>query len=271
MADATVLNGSLLDEDYDLSAEQVEVFHRDGWLKLPGLLDATTAKDIYARLAGFGGLEPSEAEKWMTDPAYQKVLKQKDGMAWSDDFFRDLATSRRLSSAALALMKVDAASFILDMAFIKPGGGGGDTPMHQDYPHWPFDRRGTLTIWVALTDLSEETGTLRFLRGSHLEGPLGRFSRAADDDLRNDHPDIEARCPVEGGSALKAGDATVHWDMTVHGARGNTTPNERAAYTARYVPAGTRYTGSPHRHFDGFGLETNQRFDESGSFPTVTR
>lgn len=264
---------SLLDAPYPVSDEQIGHFADRGWVHLPALLDAATVQRILRELdAGAELVKPTSTERWMTASDYSKVLRSHDGMAWKQPFFHVLGTSARLTSAALRLMRIEDGLFIHDMSFIKPGcsaGGGLPTPYHQDYPHWPFDRVGAITVWVALTDLDPETGPLRFLGGSHREPPLGRFSRAVGDDMREAYPHLADRYPVEGGQRLAAGDATVHTDLTIHGSGPNTTTATRAAYTARYLPTDVLYTGSPHRHFDAFGLTPGESFAQSAAVPRV--
>lgn len=258
-----------LGEPYALSEEQVSGFQADGWVHLPGLLSAEQAGAIYGGLKSFGDIEVGADEEWLTTEEYQQVLRMQDGMAWKDEFFRDVATSRRFADTALKLMGAAEAKFILDMAFIKPAEKGLPTAFHQDWPYWPFDRQGALTIWVALVDLPVESGTLQFLEGSHRAGPLGQYNRVAGDDIRLEYPSLESDFPRVGGTALKAGDATVHMDMTVHGAGPNETDRERAAYTARYLTSKARFTGIPHRHFDSFGMSVGDEFGNVDAFPTV--
>ena len=145
----------------------------------------------------------------------------------------------------------------------------GDRVFHQDFPHWPFDRAGAFTIWIALTDMTEEMGTLQFLPGSPKEGPLGRFSRSIGDDMVKANPWLLDKYGKVGGQPMLAGDATVHADLMVHGASGNTTGKDRAAYSVRYMPKDVLYTGAPHRHFDKFGLKSGDFFVDSPLVPHI--
>lgn len=261
-----------LDQQYPVSQASLDQFRRDGWAPLPGLLSPELAGEIRQRLFASDGLvAPTKTEKWMTTGDYQRVLRMHDGMAWKDDWFKALALSPRLSSLALKLIGQDEGLFIHDMSFIKTGDEGEPTPFHQDYPHWPFDRTGAFTIWIALTDMSEDMGTLQFLPGSPKEGPLGRYSRGVGDDMCKAHPDLLQKYPPAGGKALRAGDATVHVDLMVHGSGGNNTGRERAAYTVRYMPADVLYTGAPHRHFDTFGLASGDKVADSPLVPHIGR
>ena len=261
-----------LQEGYELPEGTVKSFRENGWASLPGLLSAEAVGQIAERMAKFAGVEPTETEKWMTAEDYQNTLQMHDGMAWKEDWFRELAVSPRLSNLALDLLGESEGLFIHDMSFTKPGNDGGPTPFHQDFPFWPFDRKGAFTVWIALTDLTPDMGTLQFMPGSYAEGPLGRFSRAAGDDIRKSYPYLEDKYGFAGGTALKAGDATVHFDLMVHGSeKGNSTPNARSAYTLRYMPTDVIYTGSPHRHFDAFGLTPGELFVDSPHVPRISR
>ena len=261
-----------LDQEYQISQETLEQFRRDGWAPLPGLLSPELAAEIRRRLFESDAMVvPSATEKWMTANDYQRVLRMHDGMAWKDEWFRNLALSPRLSWLALKLIGQDECLFIHDMSFIKTGAEGEPTPFHQDYPHWPFDRTGAFTIWVALTDMTDDMGTLQFLPGSQKEGPLGRYSRKAGDDMCKANPYLLDKYSVVGGKAMRAGDATVHVDLMVHGAAGNRTGRDRAAYAIRYMPTDVLYTGAPHRHFEKFGLISGDRFADSPLVPRISR
>ncbi|PBC35630.1 hypothetical protein CJ179_47100 [Rhodococcus sp. ACS1] len=262
---------SELNDLYAVPEGTLDHLRTHSWARLPGLLSAEAVETIRQQVDKYAApVQPSETEKWMTSDEYAKVLRSHDGMAWTDDWFRDLALMPRLSTLALQLLDRQEGLFIHDMTFTKPGNEGGPTPFHQDYPFWPFDRQGAFTIWIALTDLTPDMGTLQFMPGSHHEGPLGRFSRAPGDDIRNTYTHLEEKYGFEGGTALNAGDATVHYDLTVHGASQNLTPGPRAAYTLRYMPTDVVYTGAPHRHFDAFNLTPGELFADSPHVPHIS-
>lgn len=65
---------------------------------------------------------------------------------------------------------------------------------------------------------------------------------------------------------MKAGDAQVHWDLTVHGAAADISEPAREVFTMRCIRADTLYTGSPHPHFASFGMAPGSRFDEVPDF-----
>src|SRR5688500_14761260 len=67
--------------------------------------------------------------------------------------------------------------------------------------------------------------------------------------------------------AVRAGDALVRCDLTVHGAGANVC---RSRGIRRPVsPPATIYTGTGHPHDDKFGLTIGDRFEAYGDFPRV--
>ncbi|MFV0318086.1 MAG: phytanoyl-CoA dioxygenase family protein [Microthrixaceae bacterium] len=250
------------DTEYPLTEEQVSCMHEQGWAPLPGLLSAADATALREALleapprSTFSGPDKMEA-----DP---KILQQTEGVAWHDERVRSLATSRRLSSAVVGLMALPDALFVHDLSFFKPV-GAQEVPYHQDFSYWPFDRWGNLSLWIALEDISEEMGPLRYLRGSHQMGPLGLIERR---DIRDAYPrlwDLE----VVGGHALKAGDAQAHWELTCHGSAENAGTNRREAVAFRYHRTDVIYTGLTHPHFDTFELRPGRRILSSKKFPHI--
>ncbi|MEU7811117.1 phytanoyl-CoA dioxygenase family protein [Pseudonocardia sp. NPDC049154] len=259
-----------LDEDYGVTAEQVRSFGEHGWVSLPGFLSAEAVEAIRVPLAQLDFRPPPEpgGTVYVRDvsAAAASSLRKQEGLAWKHPFFRDLAISRRVAGAAVRLMGVDEALLVQDSSFYKPP-GGGETSYHQDLPFFPFDRQGGITIWIALIDMEPDMGPLRYLDGSHREGPLGRFFGS---DPREVYPALGERA-VAAGHAMRAGDAQVHWDLTVHGAAANTSERAREAFTMRYIRADTLYTGSPHPHYSSFGMAPGSRFAEVPDFFRVGR
>ncbi|MBX7068139.1 MAG: phytanoyl-CoA dioxygenase family protein [Microthrixaceae bacterium] len=252
----------ILDTPYPVTDEQVRSLHEDSWASLPGLLDADTAAQLRDALLA---AEPRTTISGPTKPAADpNALLSHEGVAWRDPFVRGIATSKRLSSAVVALLRQTDALFCQDISFFKPE-GANPIDYHQDYSYWPFDRKGCVTLWIALVDLTPEMGPLRYLKGSHLEGPLGLIEPT---DIRERYPHLRDS-EVVGGKAMAAGDAQAHWELTLHGSARNKGPGRREAVAFRYIRSDTIYIGLTHPHYDQFGLEPGQKFIDNENFPRV--
>jgi len=102
--------------------------------------------------------------------------------------------------------KQPAALLAQDISFNKES-GSGQSYWHQDYSYFPCDRKGGLTVWVALVDLSEDMGPIRYM-----EARISRTARLHPPpaDLRDTYPQLWTSSGC--GMAMAAGDAVVHWD-----------------------------------------------------------
>lgn len=146
--------------------------------------------------------------------------------------------------------------------------GAGATYYHQDFMNWAVDRSGGMTFWVALTDLAPESGTMSFLSGSHRMGALAHYRTHGPGGLLDDYPELAESCPDSGPIAYRAGDATVHSSLTVHGAQANRTDGPRWAWIAVANPSDVRWTGAPPEAFDTTGMTVLQPLDDA-RFPLL--
>ncbi len=243
---------------------QTQEFRRDGYCVLRGALQPDECghlKDVFGRLSDLPG-------RVVTRFGRRLVVTRN---LWQVDR-RAAELTRALGTLAGRLMGTSQVRLIDDIVLIKPprAEGGDPTIWHQDAPNFPFDRRGFLTIWVAVDDIGLEQGPLTFLPGSHRLGLLGAVDGGGEEVtlhslLREDDLNHVGE-PV--AFELSAGDATVHDGGTLHAAGANLTDRPRRAWGVRFIPASTLYTGGAHRSFDGLGLAPFEPF-EHDQFPLI--
>ncbi|WP_442505416.1 phytanoyl-CoA dioxygenase family protein [Novipirellula sp. SH528] len=103
----------------------------------------------------------------------------------------------------------------------KPPGIGQPTPPHQDGFYFMLEPNEAVTMWLALEDVDEETGCVRYVKGSHNDGlrphdktaTLGFSQELIDYGPR----DTEREIPFPANP----GDLLVHHALTIHRADGN--------------------------------------------------
>jgi ectoine hydroxylase-related dioxygenase (phytanoyl-CoA dioxygenase family) len=121
-----------------------------------------------------------------------------------------------------------------DTALIKPPDSEARVEWHQDHTYTGFIEE-TVSVRLALTDCTLESGCLRVLDQSHLHGFRGGLrafrSLEVSDDSRH-MPEGEV-IPVE----LRAGDASVHHCLTFHSSEPNRSAWPRRTLIARMFDA----------------------------------
>ncbi len=221
------------------TGEQVESYRRDGFVVVPGWLDAAEVAAVRSRF------EPLFEHRWETGVAPDEVnytpgLTPPDRTrqlcnAWKSD----LAVARAVLSARQAELAAGlegAAGMLIlqDNVLWKPPSGQA-LLAHQDcaYMDWIVPVNMT-TCWMALDDTAADTGTIYYLRGSHRwpHRPMGGSFHAPDDWLAH----ARSTCP-EGAEIdlvpieVAAGGAAFHHGWIFHGSP----PNQRADAQRRSV------------------------------------
>jgi hypothetical protein len=127
-----------------------------------------------------------------------------------------------------------------DQLFVKPARDGGVVAWHQDYSYWTRTRPlAHLTVWIALDDATLENGCVHFVPGSHRWPLLPKPRLAGDmDAIRSvlDEAQLAAFRPV--ASELRAGFASFHHPLMLHGSFPNTSGRPRRGVVVNVVRDG---------------------------------
>lgn len=155
------------------------------------------------------------------DTSDAATLKQIQQMGDHDPWFHELFTAGRFREVAELLL--DGPVVPKNMQYFnKPPGVGQPTPPHQDGYYFMLAPCEAVTMWVALDDVDEENGCVRYVKGSHEMGmrehartrTLG-FSQGIVDYPTDDDRECEVAFPAQPGDLL------VHHALTIHRADGN--------------------------------------------------
>jgi ectoine hydroxylase-related dioxygenase (phytanoyl-CoA dioxygenase family) len=127
-----------------------------------------------------------------------------------------------------------------DQLFVKPARDGGVVAWHQDYSYWTRTRPlAHVTVWIALDDATLDNGCVHFVPGSH-RWPLLPMPRLAGDmdAIRSvlDPQQLAAFRPVP--SQLRAGFASFHHPLTLHGSFPNASERPRRGVVVNVVKDG---------------------------------
>ncbi|RXZ84107.1 phytanoyl-CoA dioxygenase family protein [Paenibacillaceae bacterium] len=258
-----------------LTQQQLEQYHRDGFLKGDVVLSDEAVEQLRNELdlvlEGKTVKKPvlqrdlSNPEK-NSDPYNSKQTNETDGMGMSmekndqvvqvvniwmaSDAFLQHAGTTKICEEIAQLTQSDTLRIWHDQVQYKPPITGGPTRWHQDHPAWPIIQPADLvSAWVALDDATIDNGCMWMVPGSHLWGDQQRFIGHGDDHLPfHRHPDLLPEgvdltaVPFE----IKKGQVGYHHCLTWHGAYPNRSERKRRAIAVHYMPGNVRYepTGS---------------------------
>lgn len=153
------------------------------------------------------------------------------------DGFRDFIDRSRCGEAAWWILGGRQVRLFNDTIFVKEPSAPDPTPWHQDQQGINLDGFNVCGLWIALDPVTEATGAMSYVLGSHLWGKA--FDPLHDaDPYDGPAPDIDA--DPEGYPTvmfdLQPGDAVFHHLQTLHKAGPNTSQHvRRRAYTIRFA------------------------------------
>jgi ectoine hydroxylase-related dioxygenase (phytanoyl-CoA dioxygenase family) len=218
-----------------LSQEQIDFYHREGYLVVRGLTDEAdlvrmrVAYDrIFAERAGreagdqFDLAGPDEEGKEASLPQILSPSRYAPELANS--------TYRRNALAVARQLLGDAADYQGEHAILKPAHHGATTPWHQDEAYWdPSLDYTSVSVWLPLQEATVANGCMSFIPESHKLEVQPHHCINNDPrvhGLEVDELDTSAvvACP------LQPGDATFHPGRTFHYAGPNNTEEPRRAY-----------------------------------------
>lgn len=108
---------------------------------------------------------------------------------------------------------------------------------HQDATYWGLSTADVITAWVAFADAPVESGAMKFWPGSHLKNQLEHRDTYDKDNLLTRGQEIAVEVPDGAGVdvPLRAGEASLHHVLLVHGSGPNTTGDRRIGLAIRYI------------------------------------
>lgn len=204
-------------------------FREEGYIAVRKFLSQQEVSEIDAKVrelvdTKISSMPPEHV--FYEDKGDASTLKQLQHLDQHDPFFQSLFNSQEITGLAEGLLG-DAVVAKNMQWFNKPPRIGKETPPHQDGFYFMLEPNEAVTMWLAIDEVDEGNGCVRYIPGSHKEGmrPHGStgvlgFSQgivdySADDGAR------------EVPMIVKPGDLIVHHSLTIHRADPNTSPRTR--------------------------------------------
>ena len=223
-----------------INEAQVRTFNERGWLVVEEVYCPDEADEV-ARLA-VETADSMDVDESMAgylldrSESGESAPRKIDSPYLRNPVFRNFALDGRLRGI-LRQFTGEEPLLKSDQLFMKPPRFGSEKPYHQDNFYFRCTPGGhVITAWIALDDVDEENGCLRYMSGSHKKGiidhvevPGQPYNLAPPDDLID--WDMEASAPVRKGGVV------FHHSETLHSSRRNTSDRWRRGYATHWVTA----------------------------------
>jgi len=166
--------------------------------------------------------------------------------------FRAFIHDAPAAGIAGRIMRARKANMLLDHLFIKEPGTSIPVPFHQDYTYFPVTGSQYCSIWLSLDHVTQDSGAVDWLRGSHR---WGKQFRPADFKKtgRYHNPDLPEVPDIDADRAAydivsfetEPGDCIVFHGLTLHGSPGNSSGRRRRALATRWTGDDVAYKARP--------------------------
>ena len=234
--DPSIVEAQALAENSALTPAQVQLLDANGFLSLNPIATPQEIQSIRAALqelfdknagvnegANLDFVAGDHPEALKTAPQIINPVNYYPKLRKTDCFRNSLKIARQLLG--------EEARCFFDLTIMKMPQVGAPTPWHQDVAFRdPRFKYTEINVWVALQDVTVESGCLRYVPGSHTIPVLPHHSV-------NDDPTSQAfecaggfdesaavSCPVPAGGCI------IHLPGTLHSAGPNRSANPRLAY-----------------------------------------
>lgn len=212
-----------------LSPEQIEQFHRDGFLLVRGMYSREEV-DAISRWTDEVASAPEVPGKYMmyfeeSQDDGSPILCRIENFVPYHEGFSTLITARRMQQAVSELFGEPAVLFKDKINFKLPGGDGFKE--HQDVQAgWDDYADIHITAMIAVDETTPENGSLEMIAGMHKQGLLGsKWAPLTDEDTK-DIPYVAVHC--------QPGDAVFFDSFAPHRSHPNHTDKARRVLYITY-------------------------------------
>jgi ectoine hydroxylase-related dioxygenase (phytanoyl-CoA dioxygenase family) len=203
-------------------------YARDGYVSPVRLIDVETAAAHRARMeaaeAQFGPLHyRSKAHTILTSP-------------W------ELATNQTVLDIVEQMIGPDILLF--NVTYItKEAGSTAHVGWHQDLTYWGLSHDDQVSMWLALSPATAESGCMRMVPGSHKRGRV-------DHEITHDETSVLLQGQKVNGVSeetavlcpLEPGEASFHHGWTLHASMPNVSQDRRIGLNIQYIAPHVRQT-----------------------------
>ena len=222
-----------------LSAQQIAQYHADGFIVVPGIVDAGTLGALRAAaeriVAGAAQVDQHDAV-YDLEPGHSRAaprVRRIKNPERVDPVFAALARHPGITGCLQQLWDGRGVRFDISKLNMKSAGFGSPVEWHQDWAFYPHTNDDLAAVGVMLDDITPDNGPMQVVPGSH-RGPV--FDHHADGFFCGA---IDALAPeLQLASARpclgRAGDITIHHVRAVHGSAPNTSGAPRRFLLLQY-------------------------------------
>ena len=126
--------------------------------------------------------------------------------------------------------------------WVKEAGSESFVSWHQDLRYWGLDTHDLITVWLALSPATPESGCMRVLPGSHVGEMLPHADEYQPDNMltRGQEISVDVDESLAVRMPLRPGEASLHNGRLAHASEANRSSDRRIGLSLHYAPTSTK-------------------------------
>lgn len=223
-------------KNFELSTEQVESYHKDGYVIVPGFLKGEEAQKLYGI-----AIEDSNIAKHAFDLNDQTGKKTKLTLWYTpgNDAYGLLTKSHRMVTSVDKLLDGDAPVCHFHSKLMqKEPKVGGAWEWHQDYGYWYKNEflfpDQMMSVMIAITEANKANGCLQVIKGSHKMGRIEHGFAGEQVGASQHYVDLALKTLDLVYVEINAGDALFFHSNLLHRSEANLSDKPRWSLISVY-------------------------------------
>lgn len=213
-------------------------FEQDGFVIIEDFFDAREMDEIEAHLENYiQTIVPAlSAERVFRESGARGAIKSMNRMNEEDAFFASFKIHPKILDLIKDIFSTALEEIIPEnmQFFGKPAFEGSVTPWHQDNGFQHYEPPESLMLWLALRDVDEEMGCVRFAKGSHKLGVVPHVPSGVIGFSQTVETPPDTAVFPEVKAVMWRGGISLHHCNTFHRSGANKTPRPRPAISVNY-------------------------------------
>ena len=213
-----------------LTEEQTTQYRRDGYVFPIRVMDEERAASYRRRLEGFEADQGAPVSGALRNKSHLLFL-------WVDEVMRHdaiLDTVQDLIGENILCWNT--------IFWIKEPRTDAYVSWHQDLNYWGLETDDLITVWLALSPATPESGCMSVLPGSHKGEFMPHEDTYRDNNMltRGQEITVEVEESKTVAMALRPGEISMHNGRLAHSSPPNTSDDRRIGISFHYMPTRTR-------------------------------
>ena len=227
---------------FDVTKEHIEVFNRDGFIKLKNVLSAGALAKLRLEILH---ILHKNFDKKSNSKSNNRFLSLE--MMWlNNTIIKDYVLSSRIAKICADLLRVKSVRLYHDNALAKEP-GCGRTPWHCDDDHFPLATHDVVTAWIPAQQTPIEMGPLAFAKPLSVYKYVQNinFNKLDTSYDKNVSKAFKSNKVLTEDGPFEIGEVSFHHNLSFHNAGGNYTNMTRVVLANTYFADGARVVDKP--------------------------